>query len=444
MNRNLRELVIIGGLLIVVLFVGGLEIRPADPSATTTPGQVAVALGALLLVAHLFGRVLQSIELPLITGYLLAGVLLGPYALGVVGLPVKESLGMINSVALGLIALTAGGELSIGLLRARIGGVAWITLFHSVGIFGATFLVFLALGRFSPQAALGLGGAELVAAGLLLGLIATATSPSSTVAVINEVQASGPVATVSLGVTVLKDVAVIVLMALTLTAVSGVLGRSGEEIPSMLWILEEIAASIALGAGVGALLIFYLRRVGKEEALVLLGTVFVVVALSDAIEEAYHFHLHFLLMCIAAGFVVQNASRSGRRFIRGVERSSLPVYIIFFTLSGVGLDLGALVELWPVALGFVLWRIAAVWAATAAGARLGREVDAVRRHAWTGFVAQAGISLGLAEIAASSYPGFGDRVKTLVLASVAINQVIGPVLFKWALTRVGEAGSAHD
>ncbi len=436
-----RELWILGGVLLLAAFVGNLDVLPAAPPAPgeATPGQVAVGLGCLLLTAHLFGRVLAVWHLPMITGYLLAGVLLGPYALDVVGLAVRERLGMINQIALGLIALTAGGELAVERLRPRMRAIASITVLHAAGIFGATAVAMTLAGRHLGERIgllAGLSDAEIVAVSLLVALIATATSPSSTVAVINESRAVGPLTTVTLGVTVLKDVVVIVMMAVVLSSVSSLLG--GMEGASMVLVLAEVLVSLLVGAMVGTLLIEYLVRVGAEVALVLLGTVFSVIALGDVVEELYHFHLHFLLVCIMAGFVVENASAQGKRFIDGIERSSLPVYVIFFTLSGVGLDLASLAAMWRFALLFVVWRAATVWVTTFAGGWLAGEKE-IGRQAWTGFVAQAGISLGLAELVATAYPGIGARVKTLVLASVAINQVIGPILFKWTLRKSGEA-----
>lgn len=160
------------------------------------------------------------------------------------------------------------------------------------------------------------------------------------------------------------------------------------------------------------------------------------------VEARLHFHLHFLLVFIAAGFVVENASAKGDLLIQGLERSSLPIYVIFFTFSGVGLDLDSLRLLWPLAFAFVVWRGFLLYVSTYAGASLAGENTPTKRLSWTAFVAQAGISLGLAELVAQQFPHMGPQIRTFVLAVVAINQLIGPVLFGWALRRVEEDGRA--
>jgi len=189
-------------------------------------------------------------------------------------------------------------------------------------------------------------------------------------------------------------------------------------------------------------LILYLAKVNKEVALLLLATVILGIEVVGFVEARFHLHLHFLLIFIAAGFVVENASARGEVMIQGLERSSLPIYVIFFTFSGVGLDLDSLRRLWPIAVGFVLWRALLLRASTHIGARLAGEDRNTRQLSWTAFIAQAGISLGLAELVAQQFPHMGNQIRTFVLAVVAVNQLVGPVLFGWALRRVGEQGQA--
>jgi Kef-type K+ transport system membrane component KefB len=116
--------------------------------------------------------------------------------------------------------------------------------------------------------------------------------------------------------------------------------------------------------------------------------------------------------------------------------------VVFFTFSGVGLDLDSLRQLWPIASGFVIWRALLLYGSSRLGARLAGEDRNTRQLSWTAFVAQAGISLGLAELVAQQFPHMGHKIRTFVLAVVAVHQLIGPVLFGWALRRVGEQGRA--
>lgn len=419
------------------------------PEDRLPAGLVVLTLGFTLLASHILGRLLSTLGLPLITGYLLAGIVLGPEGLGLVSLEVKNSLLTINQIALGLIALTAGGELALARLRPRMRAIAWVSSFQTLLVFSLTaggLIGFELLSRTletPPLLQPSLDLAHVLVMGLILGLVATANSPASTVAVINELRARGPFTTLAIGTTVVKDVVVILLMAVVLMVSRGFVDSADGMDASLLGRIPlEVSASLAVGAVLGIFVIFYLARIDKEVALFLLATVILGIEVVGFVEAHFHLHLHFLLIFIAAGFVVENASARGEAMIEGLERSSLPVYVIFFTFSGVGLDLASLRRLWPIAIGFVLWRMVLLYASTHLGARMAGEGHDARQLAWTAFVAQAGISLGLAELVAQQFPHMGYRIRTFVLAIVAVNQLIGPVLFGWALRRAGEQGQA--
>lgn len=413
-------------------------------------GLVVMTLGFTLLASHILGRLLSTFGLPLITGYLLAGIVLGPEGLALVGLEVKNRLLTINQIALGLIALTAGGELALGRLRPRLRAIAWVSSAQTVIVFALTAAVLIGFELGSRTLGLpSLLSADLdlqhvVAMGLILGLVATANSPASTVAVINELRARGPFTTLAIGTTVVKDVLVILLMAVILMVSRGFVDSADGIDPGLLGrIPVEVVASLAVGAVLGVLLILYLARINKEVALFLLAMVVLGIEVVGFVEARFHLHLHFLLIFIAAGFVVENLSARGDIMIQGLERSSLPIYVVFFTFSGVGLDLDSFRSLWPIALGFVLFRALLLYGSTYAGARWAGENRQTQQLSWTAFVAQAGISLGLAELVAQQFPHMGTQIRTFVLAIVAVNQLIGPVLFGWALRQTGERGQAE-
>jgi Kef-type K+ transport system membrane component KefB len=451
MIRFLREIAILALLLGLLWFAGFLRTAHGQEGEGGPPGLATMTLGFALLAAHLCGRLFAAATLPMITGYLLAGVLLGPHILGLIGLDVRDRLLIINRIALGLIALTAGGELAISRIRPRLRAIGSVTLLQTVGIFGANtgavLLLVAVARRAGAELALsaGLHWGQVLAMGLILSLVATANSPSSTVALINETRARGPLTTLALGVTVVKDVVIIILMGVTLSVATTLVDPEASfNTRLFLEILLEVLASLAMGAVLGGIIIAYLARVEREAALFLLGMVFVTAESADWVHHAFGLHPHFLLICMAAGFLVENASAKGEALVRGLERSSLPIYVVFFTLSGVGLDLASLRLMWPLALGFVALRCLLIYTTTWAGTRIAGEDPVIRRVSWTAFLAQAGVSLGLAELVATRYPEMGERIKTVVLATIAINQLIGPPLFKLALKKAGEIGRAVE
>lgn len=444
MIAALRQVIILAALL-AILWAAALVRTTLGPTADPlAPGVVPMVLGFALLASHLAGRLLGHLNLPSITGYLLAGVALGPQGLGFISLEVRDSLDLINQIALGMIALTAGGELAISRLRPRLGTIGWITALQTATLFSLTTLMLISLERALGGAfalTRGLGPDEGLALALVVGLVAVANSPASTVAVIAETRSQGPLSTVCLGVTVVKDVVVILLMSATLAAVHALAVPGGSfDAVSLVLVLEEVGVSVVLGALLGAAIIAWLARVGRETAFFLLGSLFLTFEAGHLLDVMAHLHIHFLIVCMAAGFAVENLSSRGEDLIRNLERSSLPVYVVFFTLAGVGLDLASLAGIWPLAVGFVAWRALLLALTSWSGARLAGEAKRVANLAWTGFLPQAGVSIGLAELVADRYPQVGDRFRTLVLSVIAINQLVGPVLFKWALRRAGEAG----
>ena len=145
---------------------------------------------------------------------------------------------------------------------------------------------------------------------------------------------------------------------------------------------------------------------------------------------------------MSAGFVVRNVfPRAAAGFLDALEQSSAPVYIVFFALVGVGLDLGVVASVGITAVAYIVVRLAATWVFTGVPARVAGCGDSVVRWAWMGFVAQAGLSLGFAARVRRELPEVGPEIAAVVVAAVVVNQLLGPVLWERAIRRAGEA---HD
>jgi NhaP-type Na+/H+ or K+/H+ antiporter len=247
-------------------------------------------------------------------------------------------------------------------------------------------------------------------------------------ALIVEYHAKGPLTTVTLGVTILKDVVVIILFSIAMVAAKLLTGVGGElDLALVGLILWEVLGSLAIGAGLGYLLGKYIDTVGRESPLILLALSFF------AMELAHNFHLSGLLLCMATGFFVENYTTKGDALIQAIERYSLPVFVLFFTITGAQLDLAVLRKIWPLVLLLVAVRTFAIWAGTTAGSVFAKDPPVVRKNLWLGFITQAGVSLGLATLIERELPGIGGPLKTTIVAVVAVNQIIGPILFRWGL-----------
>ena len=159
---------------------------------------------------------------------------------------------------------------------------------------------------------------------------------------------------------------------------------------------------------------------------------------------AISFHLEPMLICVTAGFWVRNFSREGELFMETIDRSSLPIYVIFFSLTGAALNVDALKETWLVAVLVVAVRFILISLGAYLGTSLSGDPPRFRRMAGLSFITQAGVSLGLAGIIMRRFPEWGAILATTIVAIIALNQIIGPIAFKFALNAVGEARARPD
>ena len=444
-------------MLIVLLLTGGVFLmhrfasRPDafDPSAM-------LALGFVILASYAFGSLVERVGLPHITGYLIAGLALGPSTAhllpeawhvppfddGILSASVIDQLSPLNTLAVALIALTAGGELKIESLKKGLGTI--------VGMLGGQIVVLLALcvafvvgvSGLIPDAKLpGLGDLDLsaaVALGSVVGAISIATSPAATIAVINDLRARGPMTSAVLATVVLKDVVVVVLFAVLSTFAAQALGVAGSDEALGLYLLKHIGGALVLGGLIGGGVALYLRYINAEVLLFVVGVVYTAAYVAGALD------VEAVVLFITAGFVTANFSSEGDHLVETVEKLSLPVYVVFFTLAGAKLHLDELFELYPFVFALVAIRTGGLWLGTAIGSALGGAPTVIKKRGWLGFVSQAGVAISLASIIGRRMGPAGEALSTLIIASIAINELIGPIALKVGLSGAGEADGGTD
>jgi Kef-type K+ transport system membrane component KefB len=279
-----------------------------------------------------------------------------------------------------------------------------------------------------------------------VGAFALARSPSSAIAIISECRARGPFTETTLGVTVVMDLLVIMIFAIVVSSALVLVNPAATaDYAFLLVVAAEIVASIVVGIAVGGIISFYIRAV-KADLLVFILVIAFMIAffsrqLGTLLEEFYGLSLHLepMLISVTAGFWVQNFSQGGSTFMDRIGRGSLPIYVIFFSLTGAALEIGALRHTWLIACLLVVVRFALIWLGSYAGAALAGDPPAFRRLAGLCYVTQAGVSLGLAGIVVRRFPEWGGALATVIVAVIALNQLIGPILLEYALTAVGEA-----
>ena len=422
-----KRLLTLGALIAFGYLVVTLD-APAHHRTTAT-----VLLGFILLVAYIAGAAAAGFTLPRVTGYVLVGIVVGPYALGIFTEELVDSLRTIDELALALIALTAGGELKMEEIRKSLRSIVGMS-FGIVGfvVLGVMALVLAAKPVVPLLADAGWG--LVMAQALLLAIWAANSSPDATIAVINESGADGKVTDTILGVTIFKDVVVIVLFAVGLS-VAGPLAGAAAFDPGLIGVVAwEVVGAFLVGGVLGWAFSLYLVRNPRQTVLVTLLFAYTIVLVSHAV------HVELLLTAVGAGFVIENFSEAGDRFIKGIEANSLVVFAIFFALAGAALDLGTVAAYWSIAAVIVVVRGVLTWAGASAGARLTGASRPVVRLGWMGLISQAGVTLGLSLLVAREFPGWGDQFVAITTAVIIVHLLVGPVLLKVALTRAGEAG----
>lgn len=392
-------------------------------------GRLAVLVGFVLLGASLSGAIAAATGLPRITGFILVGIVSGPSLLGLLPTHAVDELRLIDRFALALIAMLAGGELQLKQLRPRARTIALVTLvITGVVAVGMAAAVMVARPFVPFLAAQSLPAAAGVA--ILLGIWAANSSPDLTVAVIEEKHAKGPLVEVLLGVTIVKDVVVIVLFTLALAMVAPLIDPTATlSAHALVDLAREVGGALVLGAVGGWIFSQYLGD-AKDRPRSPLATflfAYVLVVLSEEL------HVELLLAGVAAGMVIENLSPAGDRMIQGIRSVAVVIFAFFFATAGASLDLAAVVRFGPVALALFLIRIALTRLAARQGARMAGASDRIRNRAWLGLVSQGGVSLGLVLLINDAFPEVGAGVVALAMAIIIGNILGGPVLLGRAL-----------
>lgn len=393
---------------------------------------IVLSVGYLLLAGTLAASLLHPLRLPHLTAYILVGVIGGPHVLKFVDHETVHHLVPANTLAISLIALAGGLELEGKLLLKLLRSLFWSNLVQSVIVGSTSAVAFWLLAPHIPFTRQ-LSGMAVVGAALIWGMLATSRSPSATLAVLAQTRAKGPLARWSLSFVMSSDLVVVLISAWLLVAVRPLLIVDADWSMSRLTALgHEIIGSISLGLCLGLLLSAYLRFVGKKLMLILLVLGFVV---TDGLR---YVHFDSLLAFLTTGFVVRNLSSQGEKLLGAVSQMSGVVFVVFFATAGVHLDLPQLVALWPIALAFFVVRAGFTVIASIVSARIAKDARQVQCFGFAPLVSQAGLTLALTQTIEREFPSLGVGFRSLVIATVAVNEVIGPILFKVALDRTGE------
>lgn len=425
--RGLGLLLVLAGLLL-----GVRAIAPESSAESST----LIALGTIILAGYLIARLGDAVGFPHVTGYLLAGMLLGPHALAIVNGPSVQRLRTASSLSLGLIALSAGAELNFDLLRRGFRSIVCGLAAHAIVVPLVAGCALLAVARFVPFLAV-LPFREQVAAAVLWGVVAMSCSASTTLGVITQVRPAGRLTRHVLPVVITINVSTLVVFALARRAAGSILdGGSAPDLAALQGLGMLLVGSLACGTTLGLAIALWLHVVKRQLLL------FLLVMAHAGMQLCAYFTLEPLLLFLTAGFVVANIARHREALLQMVGSGGEIVFLVFFALAGAAVDLTLVQRLWPLAVTLWMVRGGAIILAARGGARLAGDAPVVKRFGGVSLFPQAGTTITLTGIVADSFPGLGQGFAALALAVVALNELFGPLFFKWSLDRSGESGGA--
>ena len=409
--------------------------------------QILLSLSISLLAGLLLSRLAKLAKLPAVTAYLVAGILVGPYCLGAFGLPGLgftsaqdiETVSILADVALGFIAFSIGNEFRLSQLK-KIGKQATI-----VGIFQAVITtvlvdaVLIGLHCIMPD--------KLpLSAALVLGAIASATAPAATLMVVKQYKAKGKVTDILLPVVALDDAVGLVLFAISFGVAKALKVGAISIISIVVEPLLEIVLSLGLGAAMGYLFSlceqFFHSR--SKRLAVSVGFVLLTIGLSMLKFNIGGVHIGFssLLVCMMLGTIFCNVCDFSEELMDRVDRWTAPLFVIFFVLSGAELELSVFADIMIVIIGlvYILSRSAGKYGGAFLSSKMAKCDDTIVKYLGITLLPQAGVALGMANMAMSSAElgAEGLLIANITLFAVLIYELVGPALTKMALLKAGD------
>lgn len=400
---------------------------------------------SVTLVAGLFmSRLTKRFNLPSVTAYLVAGILIGPYCLGRLGVDglgfssveQVKALGILSDVALGFIAFAIGNEFRLSDLK-KTGKQATViaivqavsaTLFVDAALIGLHFL---------------LGDKLPIPMALLLGAIATATAPAATLMVVRQYKADGPLTRLLLPIVALDDAVGLIVFAVSFGIAKAMLQGNFDIISILVDPILEIVLSLLLGLVMGFLFSAAEKFFDSNSKRLSLSITFVIltVALSQMQFQIGRVHLGFstLLVCMMLATVFCNICDFSEEIMGRVDKWTAPLFVLFFALSGAELELDVFKNWTIVGVGiiYILFRSAGKYLGSLGSAKLMGCNREVCTHLGITLLPQAGVALGMS-VTAESLGEVGSLVRNIVLFGVLIYELVGPLLTKWSLTKAGE------
>ena len=403
--------------------------------------KTAFALFAGLMMTRAFKYL--GFKFPDVTAFLIAGVLVGPYIFGRLGLGFYSSselaeVGVISSVALGFIAFDIGSEFRMTQLREMGKAATFIGIFQALA---ATVLVDIALITLS----INLGGDVLpVPVAITLGAIASATAPAATLMVVRQFKAKGPVTNLLLPIVALDDAAGLIIFAVSIGVAQAMIGGAVNFVSIIINPLVEIISSLILGALMGYILTQLEKLFFSNSNRLSMTIAFVMMTISLASVEfnigRVRVGFSSLLVCMMLGTIFCNMSEYSADIMKRSEKWSAPLYAVFFVLSGARLELSVFQYPFVIVTGvvYILTRCLGKYFGALISSSIMKCSENVKKYLGITLFPQAGVALGMVVSSQSLGDSMGGLIRNIILFSVLIYELAGPMLTRNALMKAGE------
>ena len=402
---------------------------------------IAIALSAGLLMS----RVVKPLKLPAVTGYLVAGILIGPYFLGKLGFEgfgftshiEVSDLSVMNDMALGFIAFAIGDEFRLSQLKHTGKQATIIGILQAVITTAVVDAVLIGLHFILGEDKLPLSSA------IILGAIASATAPAATLMVVRQYKAKGKLTNLLLPIVALDDAVGLVIFAISFGVAKNLVSGEADLVSILVDPIVEIAASLIVGAIMGYVLAWaekYFKSNSKRQALVVTA-IFFAVAVSKFKAQLGPIHLGFspLLVCMMLGTIFCNVCDFSAELMEKTDKWTAPLFILFFVLSGAELEFSVFTDPAVIGIGiaYIIARSFGKYFGAKWGAKLAKSEPNIKKYLGITLLPQAGVALGMS-ITAMEIGETGTIIRNIVLFGVLIYELFGPVMTKNALMKAGD------
>ncbi len=384
---------------------------------------IFIKISLVVLFGVIGGKIARRLNLPNVTGYIIAGLFLGPSFLHIVTTDHAPIISFVNEFALGIIAFAIGGEFFLPDLKKLGKDVFVITIMEVLGVL---LVVFCAMYYLLGQS---------FVFSIIIASMSAATAPAGTVMVIRQYRAYGPLTKTILPVAALDDVLGIMAFGIAMSLAKLSIGSADVSVFKMFWEpASEIIGSIALGAVIGFIFTFIVKHIkSKEELLCLI--IFTILA---SIGIANYLGLSALLSNMMIGTMLVNLHNKANRVFETINEFAPPINLLFFTFAGASLDLSVLASIGGLGVVYAFSRAFGKILGATAGAKMVKAKDTIVKWLGLALLPQGGISIGLSMIVARELPDYSSGIITVILFSVLVFEISGPILAKISITKAGE------